>query len=132
MVAGELTFGVGHQSALMRPQLTNEVHEVVKGIALDVELHRRPIDEQAMQVAHVAGTDVPGIGPRVHRDAVGAGVQAQGSRAQHVRNAELARVAHQGHLVEIHRKSGSGRGIGHKACKSIISCRVRSTLTPQW
>ena len=38
VVAGQLPLSVWHKGGLMRPHLTDKVHEVVKRIALNVEL----------------------------------------------------------------------------------------------
>jgi hypothetical protein len=78
---------------------------------------------------HVFSADVARIRPRVHGDAVGSGLQAQGGGAQDAGNAQVAGVAHQRHLVEV---DGKGGVLGHSDCRSIIIWRVRSVFTPQW
>ena len=77
------------------------------------------------------------IRPGVHRNALCTRLQAQGGGAGHAGNAQVARVAHQGDLVDVDGQGGTvtwvlkGSGV-HKLCKSIMSWRVRSTGLPQW
>ena len=43
VVGGELVFGVGHEGDLVGAVLAHEVHQVVEGVALDVELGVRMV-----------------------------------------------------------------------------------------
>ena len=104
MVAGELVFAVGHQGALLRPQLAHQVHEVVKGVALDVELALWPLPHQASNVMRVLGADVALIGPGVDGDAMCARLQAQLGRAQRAGQGQVAAVAQQRHFVDVDRQ----------------------------
>ncbi|MCY1368508.1 hypothetical protein D9M69_554930 [compost metagenome] len=118
MVAGRLGFTVGHEGGLVRLELAHEVHQVVEGVAFDVELDARPVlGEQFRQVVHVVRADVARVRPWVHGDALRAGGQTGLGGAHHARDAEVARVAHQGHLVEVDRKRCAPgmemRGHGH-------------------
>ena len=66
-----------------------------------------------------------------------ASLQAQFSSTRDAGDAQVARVAHQGDLVDVDGQGGTvtwvlkGSGV-HKLCKSIMSWRVRSTGLPQW
>jgi hypothetical protein len=115
VVAGELVFAVGHQGALLRPELAHQVHEVVKGVALDVELALWPLPHQARNVMRVLGADVALIGPGVDGDALGASLQAQLGRAQRVGQGQVAAVAQQCHFVDVDRQ-GRARG---RVCRHI-------------
>ena len=56
-------------------------------------------------------------------------------RARDAGNAQVARVAHQGDLVDVDRQGGALRDmfrLFHKDCRSIMSWRVRSVGLPQW
>jgi hypothetical protein len=130
VVAGELAFAVGHEGRLVRLHSTDEGHQVVEGVALDVVLSAGKGLEHRRQVEHVLKADVPPVGTGMHRDALGAGLKAQRGRARDARNAQRARVAHQRHLVDVDRQRA---GIGaHRLCNSIITRRVDSAATPQW
>jgi hypothetical protein len=101
MVGGELALAVGHEGHLMRPHGAHEVHQVVEGVALDVVLGLRPVLQQRGEVVHVVRADVALVGPRVHGDAVGAGLQASVARAHDARDAQVARVAQQATLLTL-------------------------------
>ena len=75
MVAGELALGIGHKSALMWTAFAHEVHQVLKRIAFDVELTVGPALHQTGQFVHVTGADMALVRTRMHRDAVGPGLQ---------------------------------------------------------
>ena len=111
VVAGELVLAVGHQGALLWPQLAHQVHEVVKGVALDVELALRPLPHQARDVLRVLRADVALVGPRVDGDALGARLQAQLGRAQRAGQGQVAAVAQQRHFVDIDRQRCTGGGV---------------------
>ena len=133
VVAGELALCIGHKGHLVHRQpagadIGHHLHQVVKGVALDVVLAPRPLLQQGRQLRHISGANVALIGPRVHRDAMGAGLQAQGGSAGHAGNAEVAGVAQGSNLVDVDRQGG---GV-HRDCRSIIICRVRRVSTPQW
>ena len=76
----------------------------MKGIALDIELSVGPVLHQRRDFVHVIGANVPLIGPWMHRDALGTGLQAQLGGARHARNVEVPGVAQQGNLVDIDRQ----------------------------
>ena len=131
MVAGELPLRVGHERALVRAQLAHEVHQVVEGIAFDVELRLRPSLEHLVQRVDIVGADVPRVGPGVHRDPSRTCLQARLRRARDAGYAQVARVADQRHLVQVDGERGAC-GSRHSDCRSISICRVRSVPTPQW
>jgi hypothetical protein len=106
VVAGELAFAVRHESALVRPKLTDEVHQVVKRISLDVELCAAPFRHQRVQFRDVFRADVPAVGPWVNGDAMCAGIQADRRCACGTGDAQVTRVAHQRHLVQVHGQRG--------------------------
>jgi len=118
MVARELPLAIGHEGGLVRAQLTHEVHQVVEGIALDVELHTEMAGQQLVQVVHVMGADVPRVGPRMHGDALRTGGQTERGSADHAGNAQVAGVAHQGDLVQVDRQ-GSFFGHGFRCGRSV-------------
>ena len=101
MVAGELVFTVGHKGRLVRPHSSDEGHEVLRGVALDVVFTPRPLLHECGQIMHVVRTDMALIGPRMHGDAIGPSLQTQGGGTHHTGYADMARVAQQGHLVDI-------------------------------
>ena len=107
MVAGELVFAVGHKGGLVGAHLADEVHQVLRGVALDVVFPIGPVFHELGQVVHIAGTDMAFVGARVHRDAIGTGLQAQPGRAQHAGDTQMARVAHQRNLVDVDRQCGA-------------------------
>src|SRR5690606_3248879 len=110
-------------------KLADEVHEVLRRVALDVVLAAGPGLHERGEVEHVLAADVPLVGPRVNGDALRARLQAQLGRARDAGNAQVARVAHQGDLVDV---DGQGGAVVHKACRSIMSWRVRRSGLPQW
>ena len=119
VVAGELAFAVGHKGHLLGAHAAHKTHEVVEGVALDVVLAPGPGFEQLGQLGHVGGADVAFIGPGVHGDAVGTGLQTLGGGARQAGNAEVPGVAQRGHFVDVDRQgaagveSGGGCGGGH-------------------
>ena len=150
VVAGELVFGIGHEGGLLRARGFDVGHEVLQRVAFDVEFTPRPLAQQGGKLAHVMSADVAAVGPGVDGDAVRARLQAKQGGAGDGRDAQMARVAHEGDLVDIdgkpgvHSDSGSaGKGAedeesGESAaaalcscCSSAIICRVRK-LRPQW
>ena len=73
MVAGELALGVRHKGHLVYrqaalAQVVHTIHQVVKGVALNVEFSVRPGLEQFGQLHYILRPDVPRIGTRMHRD----------------------------------------------------------------
>ena len=133
MVAGELAFAVGHKRHLLGPHLTHQVHQVVKRIALDVELTVRPSLHHRHQVLDIRGADMALIWTRMHGDALRTRLQAQLRGTRHTGNAQMPRVAQQGHFVDIDRQGGAVLAwIVHKLWMSIIIWRVFKCPTPQW
>ena len=65
-VGGQYARWVGDEGDLFRLYLQNEIYEIRRRIAFDVELRGRDL----AQGPHVCVGDVARIGPRVHRDAV--------------------------------------------------------------
>ena len=63
-------------------QRAHEVHQVVERVALDVELGLRPSLHQRGELVHVVRADVALVGPRVHGDAVRAGLEDAASAAR--------------------------------------------------
>mmetsp|Transcript_4852 Transcript_4852/g.17273 ORF Transcript_4852/g.17273 Transcript_4852/m.17273 type:complete len:287 (+) Transcript_4852:1388-2248(+) len=114
MVGGELVFGVGHEGDLMGTMPVHEVHQVLGRVAFDVELGVGPVLQQGGQVIDVTGPDVAGVRAGMHRDALGAGAQAELGRAQHAGDAEVARVAQQRHLVDVDRQRAARAGMGKR------------------
>ena len=132
MVAGELAFAVGHEGHLVRTHGAHMRHQIMEGIALDVELAVGPGLHEGVQLGHVARADVALVRAGVDGDAVRARLQAQLGSARDAGNAQVARIAQQGHFVDVDRQGHAfGRGI-HKVCKSSIIWRVRKAPTPQW
>jgi hypothetical protein len=117
MVRRELAFAVGHEGHLLRP-LAHEGHQVVEGVALDVVLGLRPVFHQRGKVVHVVRADVAFVGPRVHGDAVGASLQRQRGDVHDAGNAQVARVAQLGHLVDVDRQRGAAAAVGAVAASS--------------
>jgi hypothetical protein len=72
VVGGGLPGGVGNEGALVRPRRADDGHQVVEGIALDVELGRGPVLEHRGEIVHVSAADVALVGPGVHGDAMSA------------------------------------------------------------
>jgi hypothetical protein len=127
VVRGELALGIRHKSDLVRPHQTNQGHQVVQRVAFDVVFAVWPVFHQRRQVVHIAVANMALVRTGMHRDAVGTSLQTQGGRAGDAGNTEVAGVAHQRNLVHIYGEVGV-----HRACKSIITWRVRKLLTPQW
>jgi hypothetical protein len=76
-LAGDLTWTDGHERALIGPDVADKGQQIGPRISLDVELDPRPVRrEHRRQIANVGKSDVPGVGSRVHRDAVRAGRNA--------------------------------------------------------
>ena len=77
---GEHAGSVGHESGLVGPHLEHDVHVSLIGETLDVELgvHRRT------QLIHIGTGDVPLIGTRMNRDAVGSKFLAVECHLQHI------------------------------------------------
>ena len=103
MVRGELTFGIRHEGHLLRTHFFNQGHEVVKRVALDIELAVWPCFEQLRQIEHIAVADMALVRPRVHRDAVGTRLQTQCGCTGDAGNAQMAGVTHQRNFVQIDR-----------------------------
>ena len=133
MVAGGLAFAVGHKGALVRPHGTHEVHQVLGGVALDVELAVGPGLHECGEVGDVMGADMALVGPGVDGDAGGTGLQADFRRAGDAGVAQITPVAHLGHEVDVDGQRGGGvHGRAQSFCRSTIIWRVRRLETPQW
>jgi hypothetical protein len=142
VVGGGLLAAVRHQRALRGAQRTHQRQQVVKRVALDVELGRRPFAQQRVQLVHVLRADVAFVRARVHGDAVGAGAQRQRGDVAHVGQPDRPRVAQQRDAVHVHRQRGAGmRGVGQRVHRgtgtssnlftSVITCRVRNCGVPR-
>jgi hypothetical protein len=83
---------IGHQCALVRPRLAHHAHELMEGVAFDIEFHP-PAAHQLQQHADVTLANVAGIRTRVHRDAVRTGVQGEARDVFHAGNVERAGIA---------------------------------------
>ena len=67
------------------------------GVALDVQLGR----ERPFEIAHVVVTDMPRIGTRMDRDALGAETLDVQRGADHVGQIAAPRIAHHGDLIDV-------------------------------
>ena len=140
VVAGELVFTVGDKGALVQrqaacQQVMHKAHQVLKGIAFDVELAAGPVFHHGGNLEHIITSDVALVGSWVNGDALCARLKAQAGCANHVGNTEVARVAQQRNLVDVDRQRGFvglSLGSGHSACSSRIICRVLRIFTSQW
>ena len=119
MVAGELVFAVGHEGGLVWPGITDETHQVLCRVALDVEFALGPVAHQCRQIRHVTGADMALIRTGMDGDAVGPRLQAQRGCARDTGNAQMACVAQQGNLVHIDRQTRLAR-LTHSFCSSNI------------
>jgi len=90
VVAGELVHRVGHEGGLVRAHRAHQLHQVVKGVALDVELGLGPLLHQSGQLAHVRGPNVTLIRPGVDGDALTARLQAALRGTHHTGNVQVA------------------------------------------
>jgi hypothetical protein len=79
-------------------------------VAFDVVFALGPGLQQFGQFVHVVGPDVARIGPGVHGNALRSRLQAQQRRTRDAGNAQVPRVAHQRHLVDVDRQRGAGMG----------------------
>jgi len=81
MVAGELFMVIRHKGHLvyrqvLRHQLAHHVHQVMQGVAFNVELALWPGLHQAGQFGHIVGTNMALVRAWMHGNAVGPGLQA--------------------------------------------------------
>jgi hypothetical protein len=111
VVTGELVFAVGHQGALVQWQaacreVTHKMHQVLKRVALNVELAVWPVFHHGGDFIHVVAPDVTLIWPGVHGDALRARFKTQTGRTDHIGDTQVAGVAQQRDLVDIHRQCG--------------------------
>ena len=151
MVTRELVNRVGHEGGLVRPSGPHDIHEVVERVALDVELGLRPTLHQGGNFIDIPRADVPLIRARVNGDALAAGLQAALGCAHHAGNVQVARIAQQRHLVDVHRQGGGGvpmccAAVQHQGVHGVapvgvrtpkrrrdcMSSRVRSAAPPRW
>ena len=88
---------VGHQRDLRGNDLQHQIDERRHGVALDVEFGCK----HPFQGTHVVVADVPRIGPRMDRDAVGAEALDVESGPHDVGTVAAARIADDGNLVDI-------------------------------
>ena len=116
VVGGELVVAIRDQGALGRADLPHQGHEprVVAdalpvalaraghGVAFDIEFHV----QHGGQVVAVLHPDVALVRPRVHGDAVGAGVETDLRVARDIRIAGVPGIANQGDLVEVYTEGG--------------------------
>ena len=106
VVAGGLVRAVGYQRGLVGLELAHKIHQVVKGVAFDVEFAARPVAHHGGQFMHIMAPDVPLVRTGVHGDATGTGHEAQLRSAQHTGYTERAGISQQSDLVHIDRQSG--------------------------
>ena len=79
---GKIAGGIGHQCHLLGFHLKHQVHELGSGIALDVELRFH----QGAEGEHIVAADMPLVGARMHRNAVGTETLAVHGHTAHVRD----------------------------------------------
>lgn len=89
---------IGNERHLRRDHLTDQGDEIGDRISLDVELRA----EYPLEVPHIVVADVPSVGTRMHRNAVGAEALDVRGRADHVGKIAAARVAHDGNLIDVY------------------------------
>ncbi len=141
MVAGELVFAVGDKGALVQRQaacrqVMRKLHQVVERIALDIELAAGPVLHHGGNLVHVVTADVTLIRARVHRDALGAGLQAQAGRLDYIGDAEMAGIAKQRDLVDIDGQGRPGAGMvgvlvcGHGFYRGWVKHCLKSLQVP--
>ena len=110
LLRGEGFGAVGHQGALLRLHLGDDVEKAAVGIAFEVELESRaPRQHQLGEPDHIAAADVALVRAGMRSQPVGAGPMRDPAKAQDVRHAGAPRVAQQRDLVEIDAEPGHRR-----------------------
>lgn len=88
-----LVHGVRYERALVRANRAHKTHQVVEGIAFDVELCAREVAQQCREVMHVAGANMALVRPRMDGNTRRARLQGNYRRARDTRNREPTRVS---------------------------------------
>ena len=103
MIRGALVGRVGHERDLVRAHLADKRDELRRRVAFDVvfDPRRQLVPDQRGELDDVSAPDMALIGARVHRDAMGAGMDDQARRIEHARIADVALIAQQRYLVEV-------------------------------
>lgn len=96
-VGGDGIRRIGHQRHLAGRHLEHQLHEGGSRVALHVELGA----QHGFQVAHVAVTNMTGVGPGMDGDPVGSETFDVARRAHHVRLVAPTGVSHDGDLIDV-------------------------------
>jgi hypothetical protein len=103
VIAGELIPAIGDQSGLMRPHAMHQIHQVMEGVALQIELAVGPALHQLGNLDHIVRTDMTLIWTGMDGNAIGSSPQAQLGGSHWAGDIKVPAVAKQGHLVDIDR-----------------------------
>ena len=111
VVGGELVVSVRHQRCLCGADLAHQRHKAgviadTRAVALARPGHRVALDvefhaEHGSQVVAILHPDMSLVGTRVHRDAIGPGVDTELRVQRYVGVAGIARVANQRNFVQV-------------------------------
>ena len=77
------------------------MHQILQRVALDIKFTIGPVFHQGGDFVHIVGANMALVRPRMHRDAIGASLQAHLGGAAHARNVEVAGVAQQRDLIDV-------------------------------
>src|SRR5581483_8660854 len=89
-----------------RPDVARKVEVVVERVALDVELGGGIRAQQRRKVVNVLRPDVSLVGPRMHGDAMGTGVQRQPRGVNDAGDVEGPRVPQRRYLIDVDAQLG--------------------------
>ncbi|MNT40628.1 hypothetical protein D3C72_1769530 [compost metagenome] len=111
MVRGGLARIVRHQRHLLRLARLAQRQEVLRRIALDIELGlRERVVDQSPEHGQVGEADMPLVRPRMDRQATGAGLERDAAEMGDIRPRQIAAVAQHGNGIEVY-----GELRGHSA-----------------
>ena len=110
VVGEELVGRIGHEGGLVRADLLQDWHQVLEGVAGDVELAPGEFVHQRLEGREFGALDVAFVGTRMHREAARARFQGKTPEVDGIGEAAGPRIAQERDSVEIDGKLRADHG----------------------
>ena len=85
----------------MRPRCPDNIHDLMKGVAFDIEFDRWSGSEHFRQVQNVTAANMALVRTRMDGYPVGTSIQRNGGKSHDIRDADGAGITQQGDLVDV-------------------------------
>ena len=124
---GEHIGGIGDKRHLRGLHQQHQLHELLGGIALDIELRAH----EGPEGQHIVVADVPLVGPGVHGDAVGPESLAVDCHSLHIGNIPSAGIAQGGYFVDVYTQIGHFVFVLLSRMRSVFGKMCNFAAVPQ-